>query len=82
MGGSNNWTNYIKEKQVTFGPVIFILIGHIFPIWLKNFSGGKGYASFLGILLASSYVLFFIIMIIANFCLNTKYFKQILKQLR
>ena len=26
--------------------VIFILIGHIFPIWLKNFSGGKGYASF------------------------------------
>jgi glycerol-3-phosphate acyltransferase PlsY len=41
--------------------VIFILIGHIFPIWLKNFSGGKGYASFLGILLASSYVLFFII---------------------
>ena len=21
--------------------VIFILIGHIFPIWLKNFSGGK-----------------------------------------
>ena len=41
--------------------VIFILIGHIFPIWLKNFSGGKGYASFLGILLASSYILFFII---------------------
>ena len=43
--------------------VIFILIGHIFPIWLKNFSGGKGYASFLGILLASSYILFFIIII-------------------
>ena len=41
--------------------VIFILIGHIFPIWLKNFGGGKGYASFLGILLASSYILFFII---------------------
>jgi len=41
--------------------VIFILIGHIFPIWLQNFSGGKGYASFLGILLASSYILFFII---------------------
>ena len=41
--------------------VIFILIGHIFPVCLKNFSGGKGYASFLGILLASSYILFFII---------------------
>ena len=42
---------------------IFILIGHIFPIWLKNFSGGKGYASFLGILLASNFTLFFIVVI-------------------
>jgi glycerol-3-phosphate acyltransferase PlsY len=41
--------------------VIFILIGHIFPIWLKNFSGGKGYASFLGILLASDFILFLIV---------------------
>jgi glycerol-3-phosphate acyltransferase PlsY len=40
---------------------IFILIGHIFPIWLKNFSGGKGYASFLGVLLAVDLLLFVIV---------------------
>ena len=30
------------------------LIGHIFPIWLK-FKGGKGVATYLGILIAFSY---------------------------
>ena len=39
----------------------FILIGHIFPFWLKNFSGGKGYASLLGILLAVDLLLFVIV---------------------
>jgi hypothetical protein len=46
MGGSNNWTNYIKEKQVTFGPVIFILIGFYETSidQLEKFEqGGKGW---------------------------------------
>ncbi len=30
----------------------FILFGHIFPIWLDDLKGGKGYASFMGILFA------------------------------
>ena len=38
---------------------LICLIGHIFPIWLK-FSGGKGVATFLGILLAFSYKYFII----------------------
>ena len=27
-----------------------ILLGHIFPVWIENLKGGKGFASFLGIL--------------------------------
>ena len=53
--------NYYPESFLICS--IFILIGHIFPIWLKNFSGGKGYASFLGILLASNFILFFVVVI-------------------
>tara|TARA_B100000963_G_scaffold329115_1_gene318201 strand:- start:27 stop:608 length:582 start_codon:yes stop_codon:yes gene_type:complete len=34
-------------------------IGHIFPIWLK-FKGGKGVATYLGVILALSYKYFFI----------------------
>ena len=33
---------------------LLVFLGHIFPIWLK-FKGGKGVATFLGILLATSY---------------------------
>lgn len=35
---------------------LFALIGHIFPIWLK-FRGGKGIATYIGILIATSPVL-------------------------
>ena len=35
---------------------LLVFLGHIFPIWLK-FKGGKGVATFLGILLALSYSL-------------------------
>ena len=41
-----------------------ILLGHIFPVWIENLKGGKGYASFLGILFASNIILTFIICII------------------
>ena len=33
---------------------LLVFLGHLFPIWLK-FKGGKGVATFLGILLATSY---------------------------
>ena len=35
----------------------FVIIGHIFPIWLK-FKGGKGVATFIGVLLAYNFQLF------------------------
>ena len=38
---------------------LICFIGHIFPIWLK-FKGGKGVATYLGVILALSYKLFFI----------------------
>ena len=41
-----------------------ILLGHIFPVWIENLKGGKGYASFLGILFASNVILMFLICII------------------
>ena len=36
-----------------------IFIGHVFPIWLK-FKGGKGVATYLGVILALSYKFFLI----------------------
>ena len=38
---------------------LLVFLGHIFPIWL-NFKGGKGVATYLGILLALSYQLSFL----------------------
>jgi glycerol-3-phosphate acyltransferase PlsY len=38
---------------IEFLAAIAVLVGHIFPIWLK-FQGGKGVATYLGILLAFS----------------------------
>ena len=38
---------------------LFCFIGHIFPIWLK-FKGGKGVATYLGVILALSYKFFLI----------------------
>ena len=35
----------------------FVIIGHIFPLWLK-FKGGKGVATFIGVLLAYNFQLF------------------------
>ena len=38
---------------------LICLVGHIFPIWLK-FKGGKGVATYLGVILAFSYNFFLI----------------------
>ena len=40
----SNYNEYVNQV------IIFIILGHLFPVWLK-FQGGKGVAVFIGILL-------------------------------
>ena len=49
--------NYFPE--LTHLSCVIVFLGHIFPIWLK-FKGGKGVATYLGILFALSYELSFL----------------------
>ncbi len=46
------------DNLITFSALI-CFIGHIFPVWLK-FKGGKGVATYLGVILALSYKFFLI----------------------
>jgi len=46
-------------EDLTSLSALICFIGHIFPVWLK-FKGGKGVATYLGILLALSYKFFLI----------------------
>ena len=46
------------ENLISYSALI-CFIGHIFPFWLK-FKGGKGVATYLGVVLALSYKLFLI----------------------
>ena len=46
-------------ESLTSLSALICFIGHVFPIWLK-FKGGKGVATYLGIILALSYKFFFI----------------------
>ena len=46
-------------ESLTSYSALICFIGHIFPVWLK-FKGGKGVATYLGIMLALSYKLFLI----------------------
>jgi glycerol-3-phosphate acyltransferase PlsY len=48
------------------------ILGHMFPIWLK-FKGGKGVASYMGFMLATSWPLF--ILLIFNWLVIVKVFK-------
>tara|TARA_B100000579_G_scaffold226891_1_gene185796 strand:+ start:457 stop:1038 length:582 start_codon:yes stop_codon:yes gene_type:complete len=45
--------------DLTSYSALICFIGHIFPVWLK-FKGGKGVATYLGVILALSYKFFFI----------------------
>tara|TARA_B100002051_G_scaffold139916_1_gene132899 strand:+ start:300 stop:881 length:582 start_codon:yes stop_codon:yes gene_type:complete len=49
-------------ENLTSLSALICFIGHIFPIWLK-FKGGKGVATYLGIILALSYKLFLIFIV-------------------
>jgi acyl phosphate:glycerol-3-phosphate acyltransferase len=47
------------EKLLAYSMVpICVILGHCFPIYDKNFQGGKGYATALGVILAMSPMLF------------------------
>ena len=45
----------------------FVIVGHIFPVWLK-FKGGKGVATFIGVLLAYNFQLFLLFTLTWLFC--------------
>ncbi len=49
----------IYFEYLTSYSALICFIGHIFPVWLK-FKGGKGVATYLGVILALSYNFFFI----------------------
>ena len=51
-------TFFYFDNLISYSALI-CLIGHIFPIWLK-FKGGKGVATYLGVILALSYKFFLI----------------------
>ena len=52
---------YIKFNMPDFLYIasLCIFLGHVFPVWLK-FKGGKGVATYLGVILALSYKFFLI----------------------
>ncbi|MDG2416778.1 MAG: glycerol-3-phosphate 1-O-acyltransferase PlsY [Pelagibacterales bacterium] len=52
----------VNEKLILISS-LFILIGHIFPLWLK-FKGGKGFACYLGIIFMINLYLFIFISLI------------------
>ena len=51
-------TFFYFDNLISYSALI-CFIGHIFPLWLK-FKGGKGVATYLGVILALSYKLFLI----------------------
>jgi acyl phosphate:glycerol-3-phosphate acyltransferase len=45
----------LADKLVVFAAGIAAMVGHVFPVWLK-FNGGKGVATYIGVLLALSWM--------------------------
>lgn len=50
------------EEWVIVGGAFFVILGHLYPVWLK-FNGGKGVATFIGVGLALSPELFLMMII-------------------
>ena len=55
-------TQMINGQLIVLSSLL-ILLGHIFPIWLK-FKGGKGFASYLGVIFMINFYLFISIVLI------------------
>ena len=53
------YVTLLYYESLIFYSALICFIGHIFPIWLK-FKGGKGVATYLGVILALSYKFFLI----------------------
>ena len=53
----------INFSEYLFISSLSVFLGHVFPIWLK-FKGGKGVASYLGILFCINYILGFVFILI------------------
>ena len=51
-----------QYPEFLFPSSLSIFLGHVFPIWLK-FKGGKGVATYLGILFCINYILGFVFII-------------------
>ena len=51
------YVTLLNYENYTSYSALICFIGHIFPIWLK-FKGGKGVATYLGVILAISYKFF------------------------
>ena len=60
-------TIFYFESLISLSALL-CFIGHIFPVWLK-FKGGKGVATYLGVILALSYK-FFLIFSVSWICLS------------
>jgi len=54
--GVINPNNIITLDILPFATATAVILGHIFPLWLK-FKGGKGVATFLGVLLALNWAI-------------------------
>lgn len=53
----------INFSEYLFISSLSVFLGHVFPIWLK-FKGGKGVASYLGILFCINYILGFVFILV------------------
>ena len=53
----------INFSEYLFISSLSVFLGHVFPIWLK-FKGGKGVATYLGILFCINYILGFVFVIV------------------
>ena len=51
------------NDDIVFISSVFVLMGHIFPVWLR-FKGGKGFASYLGIISMINIYLFLLISLV------------------